>query len=168
MEPACAAPRGRLRVLHVTHLGQRAPARSAVAFPRRSLLRPITVRRGLPALLVCASSDANKGGPAGHNDGVLRASGELGASSGRKNNFLVRAVAMDAQPSGDDSSVKKGIASLLMAAWEKFVRPLRDFGFGRKSVWEGGVGLFILGGIGVSIHSRVGVFTLFLFNVVPD
>ena len=30
------------------------------------------------------------------------------------------------------------------------VKPLRDFGFGRTSVWEGGVGLFILGGMALT------------------
>lgn len=30
----------------------------------------------------------------------------------------------------------------------RLLRPLRDFGFGRASIWEGGVGLFILAAIG--------------------
>ena len=30
----------------------------------------------------------------------------------------------------------------------RVLKPLRDFGFGRTSFWEGGVGVFILGGIG--------------------
>ena len=30
----------------------------------------------------------------------------------------------------------------------RLLRPLRDFGFGRTSAWEGGVGLFIFAGIG--------------------
>ena len=30
----------------------------------------------------------------------------------------------------------------------RLLRPLRDFGFGRSSIWEGGVGLFILAAIG--------------------
>lgn len=31
-----------------------------------------------------------------------------------------------------------------------FLKPLTDFGVGKKSVWEGGVGLFILTGIGTT------------------
>lgn len=30
----------------------------------------------------------------------------------------------------------------------KLLKPLRDFGFGSMSFWEGGVGLFIFAGIG--------------------
>ncbi|XP_054818288.1 protein TRIGALACTOSYLDIACYLGLYCEROL 2, chloroplastic-like isoform X1 [Prosopis cineraria] len=30
--------------------------------------------------------------------------------------------------------------------WKKTLRPLSDFGFGRRSIWEGGVGLFLLSG----------------------
>ena len=32
--------------------------------------------------------------------------------------------------------------------FDGLVRPLRDFGFGRASFWEGGVGLFVLAGVG--------------------
>lgn len=31
----------------------------------------------------------------------------------------------------------------------KLIRPLRDFGLGKSSLWEGGVGLFIFAGIGM-------------------
>ena len=34
----------------------------------------------------------------------------------------------------------------------KLFRPLRDFGLGKTSLWEGGVGLFIFAGIGWSVH----------------
>ncbi|KAL0442287.1 UNVERIFIED_CONTAM: protein TRIGALACTOSYLDIACYLGLYCEROL 2, chloroplastic [Sesamum latifolium] len=30
--------------------------------------------------------------------------------------------------------------------WKQTLRPLTDFGFGRKSIWEGGVGLFLVSG----------------------
>ena len=30
----------------------------------------------------------------------------------------------------------------------KLLKPLKDFGFGSRSFWEGGVGLFIFAGIG--------------------
>ena len=35
----------------------------------------------------------------------------------------------------------------------KLIRPLRDFGLGKSSLWEGGVGMFIFAGIGM-ISSR--------------
>ena len=40
------------------------------------------------------------------------------------------------------------LRSLGLLAWSRVARPLRDFGFGRKSIWEGGVGLFLIGGVG--------------------
>lgn len=30
--------------------------------------------------------------------------------------------------------------------WRQTLRPLSDFGFGKKSIWEGGVGLFLVSG----------------------
>lgn len=30
--------------------------------------------------------------------------------------------------------------------WRQTLRPLSDFGFGRRSIWEGGVGLFLVSG----------------------
>lgn len=30
--------------------------------------------------------------------------------------------------------------------WSQTLKPLSDFGFGRKSIWEGGVGLFLVSG----------------------
>lgn len=30
--------------------------------------------------------------------------------------------------------------------WKQTIRPLSDFGFGRRSIWEGGVGLFLVSG----------------------
>lgn len=30
--------------------------------------------------------------------------------------------------------------------WRRTLRPLSDFGFGRRSIWEGGVGLFLVSG----------------------
>lgn len=121
---------------------------SAVVSVSRLSARPSFLRRGV--VVRASANDGAKGGKSGGMDGVPRPADELAR---KRDNFLIRAVAADAQgaqPSGEDSSAKKDIASLLLAAWDRFVRPLRDFGFGRKSVWEGGVGLFILGGIGAS------------------
>jgi hypothetical protein len=38
----------------------------------------------------------------------------------------------------------------LLQIWMSLVKPLRDFGFGRTNIWEGGVGLFLIGGMGVA------------------
>ncbi|KAH6756883.1 trigalactosyldiacylglycerol2 [Perilla frutescens var. hirtella] len=48
------------------------------------------------------------------------------------------------------SSESKSPFSLVLdiprVIWRQTLRPLSDFGFGRKSVWEGGVGLFLVSG----------------------
>ncbi|KAH6812733.1 trigalactosyldiacylglycerol2 [Perilla frutescens var. frutescens] len=48
------------------------------------------------------------------------------------------------------SSKSKSLFSLVLdvpwAIWKQTLRPLGDFGFGRKSIWEGGVGLFLVSG----------------------
>ncbi|XP_068318349.1 protein TRIGALACTOSYLDIACYLGLYCEROL 2, chloroplastic-like isoform X1 [Pyrus communis] len=52
------------------------------------------------------------------------------------------------QPSS--SSEKKNPLAVVLDAprtiWRQTLRPLSDFGFGRKSIWEGGVGLFLVSG----------------------
>ncbi|KAH6827516.1 trigalactosyldiacylglycerol2 [Perilla frutescens var. hirtella] len=48
------------------------------------------------------------------------------------------------------SSKSKSLFALVLdvprTIWKHTLRPLGDFGFGRKSVWEGGVGLFLVSG----------------------
>ncbi|XP_028798254.1 protein TRIGALACTOSYLDIACYLGLYCEROL 2, chloroplastic-like isoform X1 [Neltuma alba] len=47
------------------------------------------------------------------------------------------------------SETKSPLAVILdvpRTIWKKTLRPLSDFGFGRRSIWEGGVGLFLLSG----------------------
>ncbi|CAA0828794.1 Protein TRIGALACTOSYLDIACYLGLYCEROL 2-chloroplastic [Striga hermonthica] len=50
----------------------------------------------------------------------------------------------------ESSSESKNPLSLILdvprTVWKQTLRPLSDFGFGRKSVWEGGVGLFLVSG----------------------
>lgn len=41
------------------------------------------------------------------------------------------------------------------AIWRQTLRPLSDFGFGKKSIWEGGVGLFIVSGAVIFALSMV-------------
>ena len=35
------------------------------------------------------------------------------------------------------------------SGWKSVTGPMRDFGFGRKSIWEGGVGIFLVAGVAV-------------------
>ncbi|PSS11312.1 Protein TRIGALACTOSYLDIACYLGLYCEROL 2 like [Actinidia chinensis var. chinensis] len=49
----------------------------------------------------------------------------------------------------NSSEEKKPFAVILdfpRKVWRQTVRPLSDFGFGRRSIWEGGVGLFLVSG----------------------
>ncbi|RZC75788.1 hypothetical protein C5167_000186 [Papaver somniferum] len=54
------------------------------------------------------------------------------------------------QDSRPSSSVKKNPLAVVLGIpgtiWKQTLRPLSDFGFGKKSVWEGGVGLFVVSG----------------------
>jgi hypothetical protein len=52
------------------------------------------------------------------------------------------------EPSAPALSPALRLQALAMVAWDRVLRPLRDFGFGRRNLWEGGVGLFLLGGVG--------------------
>ncbi|KAK4856015.1 hypothetical protein QYF36_013299 [Acer negundo] len=69
----------------------------------------------------------------------------------------VRALSADTghnQPPSS-SETKNPLAVVLDAPrklWRQTLRPLSDFGFGRKSVWEGGVGLFLVSGTPVRIR----------------
>ncbi|KAE9614896.1 hypothetical protein Lal_00036042 [Lupinus albus] len=65
----------------------------------------------------------------------------------------IRATSADAghgqQQSSSTSEAKNPLAAVLdipRAVWRQTMRPLSDFGFGRRSVWEGGVGLFLVSG----------------------
>lgn len=48
------------------------------------------------------------------------------------------------------SSEKKNPIALVLDVprnfWRQTLRPLSDFGFGQRSIWEGGVGLFLVSG----------------------
>ena len=57
--------------------------------------------------------------------------------------------------SGDDADDAENAdveqrPNLLEQIWLRLVKPLRDFGFGRTNIWEGGVGLFLLGGLSIA------------------
>lgn len=55
----------------------------------------------------------------------------------------------DSSTSSSSSPLKTPFAlvfNIPKTLWRQTLRPLSDFGFGRKSIWEGGVGLFLLSG----------------------
>lgn len=68
----------------------------------------------------------------------------------RKRFSVIRAVSDDAdvtqQPSSG-SEPKNPLSVVLdipKTIWRQTLKPLSDFGFGRRSIWEGGVGLFLV------------------------
>lgn len=71
----------------------------------------------------------------------------------KKRHFFVKATssadAGHSQQTSSSSESKSPLSVVLdipRALWKQTLRPLSDFGFGRKSVWEGGVGLFLVSG----------------------
>ncbi|XP_072960707.1 protein TRIGALACTOSYLDIACYLGLYCEROL 2, chloroplastic isoform X2 [Typha angustifolia] len=55
--------------------------------------------------------------------------------------------------SSSDSNPRENPLSVVLDApktlWRQTLQPLSDFGFGRRSIWEGGVGLFMVSGAAV-------------------
>ena len=73
----------------------------------------------------------------------------------RRDGDALSAFATDGPASSDDddeSSVDTETrrANPFEQLWLRLVKPLRDFGFGRTNIWEGGVGLFLIGGAGIA------------------
>lgn len=71
----------------------------------------------------------------------------------RRKGLCLKATSADTDQSTDNSSStsqsKSPFSAILDAPrtiWRRTLRPLNDFGFGRRSIWEGGVGLFIVSG----------------------
>ncbi|KAL3616638.1 Protein TRIGALACTOSYLDIACYLGLYCEROL 2, chloroplastic [Castilleja foliolosa] len=64
--------------------------------------------------------------------------------------LFIKATSSSADKSNESSSESKSPLSLVLdvprTIWKQTLRPLSDFGFGKKSVWEGGVGLFLISG----------------------
>ncbi|KAG9152532.1 hypothetical protein Leryth_027313 [Lithospermum erythrorhizon] len=46
----------------------------------------------------------------------------------------------------ETKSLLAGVLDVPRVIWRKTMQPLSDFGFGRRSIWEGGVGLFLVSG----------------------
>ncbi|KAH0852312.1 hypothetical protein HID58_090873 [Brassica napus] len=66
----------------------------------------------------------------------------------RTRHLVVRAASNShGQPSSDEGkSPLTVVLDVPRNIWRQTLKPLSDFGFGKRSVWEGGVGLFIVSG----------------------
>ncbi|CAA6669378.1 unnamed protein product [Spirodela intermedia] len=52
----------------------------------------------------------------------------------------------DQPSSSKENNPVAAVLSIPRTIWSRILNPLSDFGFGRRSIWEGGVGLFIASG----------------------
>lgn len=52
----------------------------------------------------------------------------------------------DQPSSSKENNPVAAVLSIPRTIWGRILNPLSDFGFGRRSIWEGGVGLFIASG----------------------
>ncbi|KAK9288745.1 hypothetical protein L1049_017209 [Liquidambar formosana] len=73
-------------------------------------------------------------------------------SRSQKKLMAVRATSADtghSQPpsSSDSKNPLETVLNIPRNIWRQTLRPLSDFGFGRRSIWEGGVGLFLVSGV---------------------
>lgn len=67
----------------------------------------------------------------------------------KKTYCVVRATSANSEQNPQPISSKNPLEVVLDVPknlWKQTLRPLSDFGFGRRSIWEGGVGLFIASG----------------------
>lgn len=69
----------------------------------------------------------------------------------KKRVVFVKAMSSDPdqnQPpsSSEPKSTLSAVLNVPRSIWKQTLRPLSDFGFGRRSIWEGGVGLFLVSG----------------------
>lgn len=62
----------------------------------------------------------------------------------------ISSLSSDTEQNQSPSSEKKNPLVVVMDVprmiWRQTLRPLNDFGFGHRSIWEGGVGLFLVSG----------------------
>ncbi|KAJ1381566.1 Mce/MlaD, partial [Sesbania bispinosa] len=70
---------------------------------------------------------------------------------GRAQINRIRATSADAShsqqsPSSEAKNPLAVVMDIPRTVWRQTLRPLSDFGFGRRSIWEGGVGLFLVSG----------------------
>lgn len=65
---------------------------------------------------------------------------------GRNKSLLVHASSSDPGPSAPPKNPLTVALEVPKTILKQTLQPLSDFGFGRKSIWEGGVGLFMVSG----------------------
>lgn len=64
-----------------------------------------------------------------------------------KNKALtVRAASANNEPYQQSTNPLSVVLEIPRTIWRQTLRPMNDFGFGRRSIWEGGVGIFIVSG----------------------
>ncbi|KAK4487971.1 hypothetical protein RD792_003710 [Penstemon davidsonii] len=84
--------------------------------------------------------------PAGRN----HTSNLLPCLAKKRKVFCVKATSSSDTGQNASASEPKSPLSVILdvprTIWRQTLRPLSDFGFGRKSIWEGGVGLFLVSG----------------------
>eukprot|EP00898_Chlorokybus_atmophyticus_P004060 jgi/Chlat1/4655/Chrsp3S05600 len=73
------------------------------------------------------------------------------SSSSRGGKVGASAAAGAGASSSSSVVAESSTSSAAALLWKRIVQPLRNFGFGRRTVWEGGVGLFLAAGVAVSI-----------------
>lgn len=71
-------------------------------------------------------------------------------SRSRRKIAQISAASSDTGRSQPPSSEKKNPLEVILdvpqTIWKRTLQPLSDFGFGHRSIWEGGVGLFLVSG----------------------
>ncbi|MCO5551766.1 hypothetical protein L7F22_005269 [Adiantum nelumboides] len=76
----------------------------------------------------------------------------LSSCQSKRGLFTVRAaVEQPSSPASVDAKTTKvsffpAVLGLPASLWKQLVNPLSNFGFGKRSVWEGGVGIFVISG----------------------
>ncbi|CAM6122397.1 unnamed protein product [Calypogeia fissa] len=114
-----------------------------------------------------ASSDASSSQPTSPTSPSASSSSSSSSTTNATNatNATPNATTTTVTPTKQQPGLLRSIISLPGSIWRQLVLPLGNFGFGKVSVWEGGVGLFVLSGAlllgvtliwvkGVQIRSR--------------
>lgn len=110
---------------------------------RRGLMVPrLGVKHGLGQGLGTLGSGGRGAGGKFVYELVYSSSGQNGAIRAKVTNN-----SSDQASSPKEQRVEGSIFSLPGAIWRQILGPLSNFGFGKRSVWEGGVGLFVLSGM---------------------
>ena len=118
------------------------PLRRVAAFAPRALAQP-RGRFGAPASSAPAASHGPSSSPA-----PLPPRASLSTSPPPRRGSLASAALGEAGASGSSGEAGGAAgASAPPSFLTRLLKPLRDFGFGASSFWEGGVGLFVIAGM---------------------